>query len=325
MRHFNIKSEADSTEIDIFGQIGESFFDEGNTLDTVKSEISGITTPITFNVSSLGGDAFEGLAIHDLIAAHKHKTTVNIVGATASAGAVISMAGDEVNISENSLFLIHNSLTFAFGNVKDLEKHIDAMNQIDSRMTTIFVNKTGMDEKAVKSLMEEDRFMDADEALEKGFVDAISKPVKIAASVDMEKVLASKLSQGLKDQLINSNQTEKMELSEDSKSWFQSAIDAAITAVKGEETKEVKVTLADADEVKAKISEFEKGALAAKTENEALTAKVAELEAKVALSNAPEITTETKTDPNPVETVEEVNAWASTAAEIHASLPKGLV
>ena len=121
MRHFNIKTSAELTEIDIFGQIGDSFFEEGNTLDSVKAELENIKTDLSINVASLGGSAFEGLAIHDLIASHPYNTTVNVVGATASAGAVISVAADKVNISENSLFLVHNSHGMAQGNAEDLE------------------------------------------------------------------------------------------------------------------------------------------------------------------------------------------------------------
>ncbi len=203
MKHLNIRAE--KGEIDIFGQIGDSFFEEGNTLDSVKAEISGINSDLTINIASLGGDAFEGLAIHDMIAAHPHNTTMNIVGATASAGAVISQAADEVNISENSLFLVHNSHGLAFGGAEDMESMANDLKQIDARMTSVFAKSTGKEEKEVRALMDEDKFIDAEEAIEFGFAANKIKPQKIAAKVDMNKVMASKLSDDQKEQLKNLN------------------------------------------------------------------------------------------------------------------------
>lgn len=320
MRHINIRAAKDSTEVDIFGQIGESFFEDGNTLESVRSEISGINTPITFNVASLGGDAFEGLAIHDLIKAHKHPTTVNIVGATASAGTIIASGGDTVNISENSLFLIHNSHGMAYGNADDVQKHVDAMRMIDTQMTSIYVNRTGMDEADVKALMAEDRFMNANEAKEKGFVDAITKPMKIAASVDMKRVEASKeLTDTQKEQLKTLNQIKtKMELSEDSKGWVKTAIENAIAAFKPEVKEPV------APEVNSEVTALEAKAVEANATIATLNAEIADLKAKVAAASAPEISINADVEPSPVDEPEVVDVWADTFNKINASLPAGL-
>ena len=320
MRHINIRAAKDSTEVDIFGQIGESFFEDGNTLESVKSAIEGVKTPITFNVASLGGSAFEGLAIHDLIKSHKQPTTVNVVGATASAGAIISVAADTVNISENSLFLVHKASNIAMGNVKDFEDAIVLLNQVDNRMKSIFSAKTGMDDSELDSLLDEDRFMDAGEALEKGFVDAIIKPAKIAASVDMKRVEASKeLTDTQKEQLKTLNQIKtKMELSEDSKGWVKTAIENAIAAFKPEVKEPV------SPEVNAEVTALEAKAVEANATIATLNAEIADLKAKVAAASAPEISINADVEPSPVDEPEVVDVWADTFNKINASLPAGL-
>lgn len=314
MRHFNIRASHDLTEVDIFGQIGESFFEDGNTLDSVRAEITGMDTPITFNVASLGGDAFEGLAIHDLIKAHKHPTTVNVVGATASAGAVIAAAGDTVNISENSLFLVHKARTVAAGTAKDLQDTIDMMNQVDNRMKSVFTARTGMDAEALDVLLDEDRFMDAEEALSLGFVDAISKPVKVAASVDINKVMASSYLTDEQKELLKTNQIlTKMELSEDSKSWFTTAIEAAVSKFKpAAEVVEV------VEEVTAPVEAVvDTAAIEAAAELEALTAKVEALKAEAAALEASKGATEVEVvaeaDPTP-ETDTAKDPWSAFAS-----------
>jgi ATP-dependent protease ClpP protease subunit len=209
MRHVEIKSSADLTEVDIFGQIGDSFFEEGNTLESVRAEISNTKHELIINVASLGGVAFEGLAIHDLIASHPYNTTVNILGATASAAAVIAMAGDTVNISENSLFLVHDSHGIAQGNADELESIASDMRKVDDRMVSIFTKRTGKTESEVRELMKGDKFISPVEAKEFGFVDSIKEPAKIAASIDKEKIKNSLLTENQKFQILNSS---KMEL-----------------------------------------------------------------------------------------------------------------
>ena len=45
-----------------------------------------------------GGDFFEGVAIYNALRQHKAKVNINILGLAASAGSVIAMAGDEIQI-----------------------------------------------------------------------------------------------------------------------------------------------------------------------------------------------------------------------------------
>ena len=248
MRHFNIKTSAELTEIDIFGQIGDSFFEEGNTLDSVKAELENIKTDLSINVASLGGSAFEGLAIHDLIASHPYNTTVNVVGATASAGAVISVAADRVNISENSLFLVHNSHGMAQGNAEDLEAAAKDMRKIDDRMTSIFINKTGKEETEIRELLKEDKFLDANEALEWGFVDNVTQPVKIAAKLDRNKIKNSNLTENQKQQLLKTKTMDLTPITNQLKDLSEK-VGAFINA-----NKEVKIS--DEAEISATLSEL---------------------------------------------------------------------
>ena len=184
MKHINIRAEKNKAEIDIFGSIGQSIFEEGHTLESVKAELKKIQAKeLVINIASLGGSAFEGLAIHDLLASQKADKTVNIVGATASAGAIISQVEDaKINISENALLLVHNCRGVAMGEAKDIEAFASEMKKIDARMLNVLMNRAKKEEKEVSDLMAEDRFMDAEEAKEYGFVDEVVKPVDLAAS-----------------------------------------------------------------------------------------------------------------------------------------------
>jgi len=307
MRHFEIKSLADSTEIDIFGQIGDSFFEEGNTLDSVKAEISNIKTDIVINIASLGGNAFEGLAIHDLIASHPFNTKINIVGATASAAAVIAMSGDEVGISENSLFLIHNSHTSALGNADDLEGVVNDMRKIDDRMVSVFTKKSGQSEEKVREIMKEDKFLSPEEAKELGFVTAISQPSKIAASINKNKIINSNLTKNQKTQILNTMDNSLVhqlkELTEKVTNFM-----TANKEVKIADEKEITNEISD---ISTKLESFGEENKTLSTENETLkteveakTNEISALTEEIAKYKATPVAVEPKTDTEPTEEVE---------------------
>lgn len=320
MSHFNIHASTDGvTKIEIFGQIGDSFFEEGNTLESVRAELDGVENDkLEVDIASLGGDAFEGLAIHDLFAAHKGEVTINMVGATASAGAVIAESGDKINISENTLFLIHNSHGIAIGTAEEIKKTVDAMEKIDTRMTSIFTGRAeskGKSEADIKSLMKEDKFIDADEAIEFGFADKKIETSKIAASIDIDKVMASdKLSDAQKVQIKATIKTKKMDTPKENKVLAE--MKTAMTDLKtfisslgkvdpktDPKTDPVTEPTLDNAELQAKLTSFgntlnilaeanvqlEADALKAKTDMDTITTEKTSMETEKAVSTAKEV------------------------------------
>lgn len=211
IKYISIKAQKEGDKkvavIDIFGVIGEGFFTEGNTMKTVKADLKNINPDkIKVNIASMGGDVFEGLAIHDLIKSQKVETEVNVVGLTASSAAVIAQAADEgkLNISENSMFLIHKSHSGVLGGADDHEKVAKELRIVDGIMATIFTERSGSKHEEIVELMEEDRLIDAKEAKEFGLIDNIVDASDIAASkIDWDAITKSDLSDENKQALID--------------------------------------------------------------------------------------------------------------------------
>lgn len=185
---FTIRNSADKTEIDIIGAIGEDWFGEGNTLETVRNQFTEITNDITVNISSLGGDLIHALAIHDLFKMSNAKVTVNVIGSTASAGTIIAMGGDEIKISENSLFLGHKASLMAWGNADDLRNAADDLDKFDSRIIAIYKKKTKKTKAEIENWLKEDKWITAEEAKAFGLVDEIYKPKKVLNSAELAEL-----------------------------------------------------------------------------------------------------------------------------------------
>jgi ATP-dependent protease ClpP protease subunit len=212
----NITNKADKAIIEIYGDIGEGWFDEGVTLKNVNDKLKNITTPeIELRVNSLGGDLNDALVIHDILKLHPAKVTTKILGATASSGTVIAMAGDEILMSENALFLVHNASTMAMGNASEMRETAENLDKWDDRIINIYKKKTGKRKSQIESLMKEEKWIDASEAKEFGFINNTFEPEKIAAS----------LTEARKAQILNDLKTKKTEMDikkelSDLKNWI---------------------------------------------------------------------------------------------------------
>lgn len=190
MRNFKINNQSETIEIDLFGDIGESWFgDESISMEGVKNILNeNQSKNLVLNISSLGGDVNHGFAIHDMLKMHKGQTTAKIVGLTASSGTIVALGADNVEMSENSMFLVHNVWTAVVGNAKDMREMADELDKFDDIAVNIYKNKTGKRKSQILSLMEEEKWINASEAKEFGFIDKVFKPTKAAASIDKEYI-----------------------------------------------------------------------------------------------------------------------------------------
>ena len=131
-------------------------------------------------VNSYGGDSFEGRSISNIIKMRDTKTTAITTGLAASAAATIFMSADVRLMMPQTEFLVHRNmlivdyLQFANANdmralVSQMQGRIEELDKSDEAVAQDYANATGMSKDDVISLMDEDRFMTADEAIEKGF------------------------------------------------------------------------------------------------------------------------------------------------------------
>jgi ATP-dependent protease ClpP protease subunit len=202
-----------TNKLELFDTVGEQI-----TVDLVKSFLNANKqNDVQFDISSLGGDLATALTIHDLIQQHPKTTTANIVGLTASAGTVIAIACDNVKMSDNALFLIHNGWKTVEGNVYDMQKAVTDLAKTDAVMTKIYREKTGLPDSQIISLMKASDWLSSTEALDYGFIDSVYQTgSKIAASAvltearkaQINELLLTKLQTKMK--IFGKNKAEKV-------------------------------------------------------------------------------------------------------------------
>ena len=319
---YNIQNKAGKpADVYIFDEIGTY----GITAQEFITDIKDLKdTPINLRINSLGGDVFDGMAMYNVIKRREAKTTVYIEGIAASIATIISLGADEVVMAENSLFMIHNAWGGTMGEAKDMRKTAETLEKITGELTDIYRKKTGLSYDALAEMMDEETWLNANEALEMGFIDTISDSIKVAAKYDVSKfknITQEEIQNKLSININNKKMTNEL------KEWFNNKVEEIVTAVKGDvkvsadvaEQTAITVNLGDNDEIKNKISEFESSNIelsnkislleeelvASKGTNETLTQEVEALNAKINKADAKGTEIVTEADPVVVENKKE--------------------
>lgn len=158
--------------------------------------------PLTVNLNSPGGDAFEGITIFNLLVDYPAPITVNILGEAASAASVIAMAGDRIRMYQGSLMMIHSSkaavMAAIYGNSKEIRHTADELDQLaevldrlDGSVAELYANRTGNSVDDVLALMRAETWMKPDEAVERGFANEVVKQQSPAKAKQSAALAAS--------------------------------------------------------------------------------------------------------------------------------------
>ena len=167
--------EEKSAELILYGSIGSDEYWDDISDKAFKQDIENLddVENITLHINSPGGSVFSAVAIANTLKNHKAKITANIDGLAASAATIITSACDTVKMPKNALFMVHNPITFAYGNNQDMQKTLEMLNKVKNSIIETYLNKAKTDKETLSELMDNETWMSAEEAKEYGFIDEI--------------------------------------------------------------------------------------------------------------------------------------------------------
>lgn len=171
------------------GEVYDFWTDElKNTSNTgLVKNLEGIEGDIELHINSKGGDAFEGMAILGTLKNYKGGEKVAIVdGFCASAATLPLFAMDKIKAHPTSMFCFHKSGTMAYGHASDLRKAAEDLERIDSVVMDLYMNRFTGSPEELEKVLDEDRLMTAQEALDFGLIDEIieDKPEEVEAKTE---------------------------------------------------------------------------------------------------------------------------------------------
>lgn len=185
MPNFVCKANGDSLDMLMYGYFGEDFRGDGSSIDarSVAKALNANKSAkqINMRINSPGGSAWHGLAIYESLKSHGAKIHGKVDGLAASAGSLVLMAADEIEMNEAGLVMIHRSSVGAIGTGEDLRKTAEVADKLDQSMAEIYAARTGLPQAEVVAMLYQETWLTAAEAKTKNFAQTISKNKAMAA------------------------------------------------------------------------------------------------------------------------------------------------
>lgn len=169
--------EEEENTISIFDIIGGGLFFDGVTVKRIDGALRriGSTKDVTVNINSPGGNMFEGIAIYNRLRQHRGAIKVNVLGIAASAASAIAMAGDEIIMNTGSQMMVHNPVVGIAGDYRDLAEAAAVVKGFRDSAAEIYVNRTNLPQNQIHKMMNDETFMTAQQAVDKGFATDIAE------------------------------------------------------------------------------------------------------------------------------------------------------
>lgn len=148
--------------------------------------------PIVAWINSPGGEVYSGFAIYDTIQFIQPRVVTIVSGMAASMGSIISLAAEKKDrlIFPRSKILLHQPLIDGtiVGPASDLVIHAKDIIDLKNKMHQLYSDRTGTPLERFVELMDRDRWVSPEEALELGLVSKIiSRRLELAALIEVEE------------------------------------------------------------------------------------------------------------------------------------------
>lgn len=174
-------------EIFIYDELGPSAFGliDSKVVSQALQAFAG--EDLTVRVNSPGGDATEGLAIGQALKRHDGRITLAIDALAASAATLFSPGADEIVMSPHAFFVTHDPFIVTVGGQAIHQQRVEALGKMRDTIIDIYKDRTGnkVSRSKLRDMLDADEvWLNAEEALEMGFVDRIAQDTAaIAANV----------------------------------------------------------------------------------------------------------------------------------------------
>lgn len=175
------EAETRSIEVYVYGEIGTW----GITANQFVRDLAAIddgVSPIVVAFNSIGGDLFDGLAIHNALSRLGERCTGRVDALAASAASVAVCGAHKVVIASNAMLMIHNPWTYAAGDAEDLRKVATALDQAMEAIIAAYKAKApDIDEVELRRMVNAETWLTASEAVALGLADEVGEGVTVKA------------------------------------------------------------------------------------------------------------------------------------------------
>ena len=167
-------------ELNLNGYIDEEiWFGDEITPESLHESlyVDGVDTSedVHIRLNSYGGSCNAAVRMHDDLAAYPGNVRITVSGTAASAATVLAMAANVLEMTPGSLFMIHDPSLVAAGNEADLMEAINLLRSCKDSIINVYEKRCRIGREQIGAMMRETTWMDAETALQYGFVDQVAE------------------------------------------------------------------------------------------------------------------------------------------------------
>lgn len=152
------------------GLSGMSFLD----IDKFIASIPEDDGEINLTINCRGGMTDQALAMYDALRATGKTISAEVIGECSSSATLLLLSArkDLRKAHPNASILIHNPYISGFveGDAKRIGNIAESLEDVRNQFLDIYVDRTGADREVLSAMMDEDKPMDVDKAMELGFI-----------------------------------------------------------------------------------------------------------------------------------------------------------
>ena len=149
---------------------------KGNTTSSyIKSQISNKSiNTILLDINSPGGSVFEGIAIMNALKEHPATIHGKVSGVCASIASVILMGCDTIEMTKNSMLMVHMPMIETVGNAEDLRKEANLLDKMKENIIDAYKSKLCKPGVDLEAMLKNETWLTPEQAKDLGFCDIIS-------------------------------------------------------------------------------------------------------------------------------------------------------
>ncbi len=180
---------AGSVEIYLYDVIGAWGITAQQFVNDCKEAGVFEASAITMHIHSPGGDVMQGFAIYNTLARLTAKLDIWIDGMAASMASMITcLPGATVHMPENAWLMIHKPWGGIAGDADDMRDYAEWLDRNEALMLNAYMQKTGIPQEELESMLKAETWMNGAEALERGFADVLEPELQAAACINQNKL-----------------------------------------------------------------------------------------------------------------------------------------
>ncbi|MGF6166336.1 ATP-dependent protease ClpP protease subunit [Pseudomonas sp. 2725] len=176
-------------EVFVYGEIGTWGITASQFMQDLRAIDDGVS-PVIAAFNSIGGDLFDGLAMHNTLSRLGERCTARIDALAASAASVAVCGAHKVVIASNAMLMIHNPWTYAAGDADSFRKVADVLDQTMEAIIAAYKAKApDIDEAELRGLVAAETWLTASEAVALGLADEVGDGVQVKACLGQGGVM----------------------------------------------------------------------------------------------------------------------------------------